>query len=64
MNEAILIKDRVDKKIRDIYDVQKVERQFSTYLKLHSGNRHYKSPKETNARLVSEEIYRKVILEN
>ena len=62
VNQAILSRDVIDEKLKPIFDVpHKFEKTFSIYLKFHSSKVHIKS--QSNGRILSESIYKKVVLE-
>ena len=44
INEAIIDRDKVEQKMRDIFDqTQRFDKNFNLYLKLHSKEQHFKS---------------------
>lgn len=44
INEAIIDRDKIEQKMRDIFDqTQRFDKNFNLYLKLHSKEQHFKS---------------------
>lgn len=60
INEAIIDRDQVEQKMRDVLDqTQRFDKNFNLYLKLHSKDQHFKS--QTNGKLLTEDAYKKIV---
>ncbi len=62
INEAVIFRENInDLKLKEILDDNiKFDRIFQVYVKLHTKSQHFKS--QNPGRLISEEIYQKVVL--